>query len=103
MIKFSIFYPNKEGTTFDMDYYCNKHIPLLNLHSGEGIKRIEVEQGLAGGAPGSEPEYIASGHIYFDSMETFQTSFVPHIAIFRADVPNYTNVVPVLQISEIKM
>ena len=103
MIKVSVFYPNGEGTTFDMDYYCNTHMPMVKSHSGESLKRIEVEQGLAGGAPGAKPEYVAMGHMYFDLMEDFQSYFVPHLPVFGADVPNYTNAAPVIQISEVKM
>jgi len=29
MIKVSVFYPNTEGKKFDMAYYCNKHIPMV--------------------------------------------------------------------------
>ena len=30
MIKVSIFYPNTPGCRFDMDYYCNKHMPMVH-------------------------------------------------------------------------
>ena len=30
MIKVSVFYPNEEGKKFDMDYYLNSHIPMVN-------------------------------------------------------------------------
>ncbi len=43
------------------------------------------------------------GHLYFDSVEEFQTAFTPHAAEIMADIPNYTNIQPVIQISEVKM
>jgi len=103
MIKVSIFYLNGEGKTFDMDYYCNKHIPLVKTNTGEALKKVDVEQGLAGLAPGAKPDYIAAAHLYFDSVESFQSSFGPHIPAFTADVPNFTNISPVGQINEVKM
>ena len=38
MIKFSIFYPNEEGKTFDMDYYVNSHIPMIQEKLGGALK-----------------------------------------------------------------
>jgi hypothetical protein len=29
MIKVSAFYPNEEGKKFDMGYYFDKHIPMI--------------------------------------------------------------------------
>ena len=64
---------------------------------------MAVEQGLAGGAPGAPATYIAMGHLYFDSLEAFQQSFGPHAAVIMADIPNYTDTQPVIQISEVKL
>jgi hypothetical protein len=35
-------------------------------------------------------------------VEAFQNSFAPHAQEFGADIPNYTNVQPTIQISEVK-
>jgi len=35
---------------------------------------------------------------YFDSIEAFQTAIDPHMDTLLADVPNYTNVEPIVQI-----
>jgi uncharacterized protein (TIGR02118 family) len=66
-------------------------------------KSIAAEQGLAGGAPGAPATYIGIGHLTFDSVEAFQTGFAPHAAEILGDIPNYTNVEPVLQISQITL
>jgi uncharacterized protein (TIGR02118 family) len=103
MIKVSVFYPHREGATFDMTYYCNRHMPLVQRLSGAALKSIAVEQGMAGREPGSPPLYLAMGHLYFDSLETFHSSFGPNTAEIVADVPNYTNLQPIIQISEVKL
>jgi uncharacterized protein (TIGR02118 family) len=64
---------------------------------------VAVEQGLAGAEPGSPPPFLALGHLLFDSVEAFQTAFAPHDQVIMADIPNYTNTQPTLQISEVKM
>jgi uncharacterized protein (TIGR02118 family) len=103
MIKVSVFYPSGENTRFDIDYYCQRHMPMVQEKLGAACKGMAVEQGLGGATPGTPPTYAAMGHLYFDSLPEFQAAFAPHAATIMADVPNYTNIQPVLQISEVKM
>ena len=103
MIKFSIFYPNEEGKKFDMDYYLNSHIPMIQEKLGEAVKGGSVDQGIGGAQPGSPATYIAIGHILFDSVEELQSAFAPHMKAIMADIPNYTDIQPTVQISEVKM
>ena len=103
MIKVSVLYPNREGSRFDMDYYCNSHIPMVKEKLGAAIKGVAVEQGLAGGEPGSSPTYAAMGHLLFDSVGAFQDAFGPHAEAILADIPNYTDVEPTIQVSEVKL
>ncbi len=84
-----------------MDYYRDRHMPMVQERLGAACKGIAVEQGIASGTPSSRPQFIAMGHIYFDSLEEFQSSFGQHGREFVADVPNYTNVQPVIQISAV--
>ncbi|MFN0108843.1 MAG: EthD family reductase [Blastocatellia bacterium] len=103
MIKVSVFYPNEADKSFDLDYYCNKHIPLVQEKLGAACKQIAVEAGLGGGAPGSPAAFVAMGHMYFDSVEAFQQAFGPHSAEIMGDIPNYTAIQPTIQISEVKI
>ena len=103
MIKVSVFYPNEEGKKFDMEYYCNKHIPMVQQKLGDALKGGAVEQGLSGVEPGSRAIYIAMGHLSFDSVEAFQTAFGPHAETIMGDIPNYTDIQPTIQISEVKI
>lgn len=103
MIKVSVLYPAGEGTKFDMDYYCGSHMPMVQEKLGAACKSVAVEQGLGGAAPNSPPTYVAMGHLYFESVAEFQTAFAPHAAAIMADIANYTDVQPVIQISEVKL
>lgn len=103
MIKVSVIYPNSTGAKFDIGYYLGTHMPLVRTKLGAALKQMAVEHGLAGGAPGSAPPYVAMGHLYFDSVDVFQASFAPHAKAIMADLANFTNVQPVIQISEVKM
>jgi len=39
----------------------------------------------------------------FDSIEAYQAAFGPHVQSIMADIANYTDLQPVVQISEIKI
>ena len=103
MIKVSVFYPASDSATFDMNYYCQSHMPMVQKKLGPACKSVAVEEGLGGAAPGAPPTYVALGHLFFNSVPAFQNAFAPHAEAIMADVPNYTNVQPVIQISEVKM
>ena len=102
-IKVSVLYPDGEGKTFDMDYYCNQHVPMVAGLLGDAVLGATVEKGLAGGAPDSTATYQAMGNLYFESVEIFQNSFGPNVDKIMADAPNYTNIEPVIQVSEVMM
>lgn len=40
-------------------------------------------------------------HLFFDSVESFQTGFGAQAKTIMADIPNYTDLAPVLQISDV--
>ena len=101
MIRVTALYPYGEGARFDIDYYRNKHVPMVAKTLGAACKGIAVERGIAGRAPGSPPPYVAVAHMLFESMDTFRTAFGPHAATLSADAPNYTDIKPEMQISEV--
>ena len=102
MIKVAIFYPNGEDKTFDMDYYSNKHMPMAADLFGDSLKAMSIDKGLANANPELPLQYVAIGYFYFDTMTAFENSMGPNSEKLKADVPNYTNIQPVLQISEVQ-
>jgi len=103
MIKITVLYPNGEGSTFDMSYYCNTHIPMVQRLVGPALKGVSVDQGMTGGEPGSPPLYVAVCHLLFESVEAFQAAFGPPEEAIMGDIPNYTNIQPIIQVSEVKL
>lgn len=101
MIKVTILYPNGDGKKFDMDYYSNKHMPMIASLLGDSLKLLEIDKGLAGRAPDEPVPFLAIGYLYFDKLSAFQNSFGPNAEKIRGDVQNYTNIQPVVQISEV--
>jgi uncharacterized protein (TIGR02118 family) len=70
---------------------------------GKACEGVAVEQGVSGATPGSRPAFVAMGHLYFDSVAEFQSAFGPHADAIMADIPNYTDIQPTIQISEVKI
>lgn len=103
MIKITVLYPNNAGCKFDMAYYCNTHMPMVRRLLSPAVKGMAVEQGIAGPTPGSPAPFVALGHLLFESVEAFQKAFEPHAQAIMADIPNYTNLQPTIQISEVKL
>lgn len=103
MIKVTVLYPNTAGSHFDIRYYCDTHIPLVRRLLRPALQGVAVEHGIAGATPGSPAPYLAIGELQFDSVEAFQSAFGPHSQEILSDVPHYTNIQPVIQISEMKL
>jgi uncharacterized protein (TIGR02118 family) len=102
MVRISVYYANEAGKKFDVDYYVNKHMKLVRDRlTAFGLVRTEVDKGLAGGAPGSPAPYVAVGHVYFNALDGFQKGMGQHGKEIMGDIPNYTNIPPQIQISEI--
>lgn len=101
MVKISILYP--DTGKFHMDYYLNTHMPrsIELLGAGKGYRGVTVERGLGGASPGSPPPYVAMCHYLFDTAGDFMAAFMPHAAELQGDMPNYTGIAPVIQVSEI--
>jgi uncharacterized protein (TIGR02118 family) len=104
MIKVSFFYPYRENAPFDIDYYCARHMPWVAGLLGSALKSWSADAGLAGGAPGSTPPYIAAGHLLFDSVDAFAAAVAPHAKAFSDDIVNYypDGAAPVVQISDVR-
>ena len=103
MIRVSVMYPYTEGKKFDIDYYSDKHIPLCLENFGAACKGVTVDQGLGGAEPGSKPSFVGMCHFLFDSADTFQGAMTPHAEAIMGDIPNYTDIQPIIQISQVKM
>ena len=101
MIKVTILYPSGEGKKFDMDYYLNKHIPMVKGLFAGALKATAIDKGIAGGAAGAPAPFVVICCFYFDNVSAFQNAMTLNGTKIRTDIPNYTNIQPVIQISEV--
>lgn len=101
MVKLSVMYPHKEGSKFDMDYYLTKHLDLVKAKWDGLMKDAYVTKGVGGGAPGGPPTYQIMAHISFESMDALNKAVSGHGDEIFADVPNFTDITPIVQIGEV--
>src|SRR3989442_466365 len=102
MVRITVLYPAGEGKKFDHDYFVRKHLALVRERLGKfGLVRTEADKGVAGGAPGAPAPYVAVAHVYFNRVADFQKGMGEHGKEIMGDIPNYTNIQPQVQISEI--
>jgi uncharacterized protein (TIGR02118 family) len=94
------FYPRTEGGTFNFDYYAKKHIPMVVALLGRNAIRSEVRKGVAA-ADGSPAPYVCVGSVWVHSIDEFLATLARHGPQIMGDVPNYTNIPPVLQVEEV--
>lgn len=101
MIRVSALYANRDGAHFDFAYYRDQHFPrVLELLKAYSAIRFEIDRGLPN-ADGTPPEFIAIGHLFVESGEALAQGMAAHGAEILADIRNYTNLSPRVQVSQV--
>lgn len=101
LTKVSVMYPFAEGKTFNMEYYEAKHMPMVAAYLGSNLVKYTIEKGVASGIPNQPLPYMAIGTFYVKSLKDYQAAIGPNRDAIRADFANYTNVTPVILVSEV--
>ena len=102
MFKVTILYPNGEDKTFDMDYYEKKHMPMVAGFLGKNLKFYEIDKGIAGRTPNDKVPFLAIGYFYINDVAEYNKAIAQNRDAVINDFKNYTNIQPVVQISEIR-
>lgn len=102
MFKVAILYPNGDGNKFDMDYYEKKHMPMVAHFLGNNLKFYEIDMGIAGRTPNDKVPYLAVGYFYVKDVAEYNVAIGQNIDTIINDFKNYTNIQPIIQISEVK-
>jgi uncharacterized protein (TIGR02118 family) len=95
MVKLSVLYPRQDGGTFDMNYYREKHVPLARRLLAGSLTGLTVDEGVA------DAPYVVMCHLHFATLEAMQAALAEHEPALGGDIPNYTNVTPVFQVSTV--
>lgn len=101
MIRITVSYPAQESARFDHSYYQQQHAQLIHQQlDAHGLRKLEVDQCLADGA-GKAPQFVASAHLFFDDLAQFQAAFAAGGKALNQDMANYTDITPVITISQV--
>lgn len=97
MVIVSVLYPKTKDSSFDLAYYLQTHIPLVkSLWSEMGLRNVDLVQGTAA-IDGGMPSYELIGQLTFDSTDSLQSALSRHGDEILGDIPNFTNVQPIIQ------
>ena len=100
MISLTVLYPKSESSHFDHEYYVNRHIPLVRERfTSMGLTDVRLVRGVTT-LDGSETPFELIGLLKFPSTADLSAALEAHGAEVIGDVPNFTNIQPVIQISE---
>ena len=99
-ITVTVMYPNTPGSKFDMDYYLSTHLDLVGKLWGPRLNSARAVKGVATPDPDTPAPYQVMAILEMDSVEVLQDLIAEHGAEVMGDIPNFTDVQPVVQISE---
>jgi uncharacterized protein (TIGR02118 family) len=100
-ITITVLYPNTPGSRFDLDYFVNTHIPLVETHwRGRGLTGVRLLKGAGTADPATPPPYQVITVLGFESLEAFRAAARQSGAEVMGDVGNFTDVTPIVQIND---
>lgn len=101
LAKVTSVYRSREDSRFDHEYYESAHARLTTqLLAPLGLVRFECDRTVSA-APLQPGSVVATSNAYFQSVANAQEALAKVGAQLAADLPNYTNIRPVLHVSEV--
>jgi uncharacterized protein (TIGR02118 family) len=101
VLRMTVLYPAGDDATFDWDYYTTTHMRLVADRFGPHAARpAEVAKGV-GGVPKGAATYLASAQMYFADRDALDQALQAGGNDVPGDIPNFTNVQPVMQLDEL--
>jgi len=101
MIMVTVTYPVDDSARFDMDYYMNRHIPLVRERwAAHGMTDVKVITGTAQ-ADGGAPAFRLMALLTFTSLDAFKAAGAAHGREVAGDVGNFTDRPGVVQINHV--
>jgi uncharacterized protein (TIGR02118 family) len=99
MVKLTVLFPNQSGARFDEGYYFTAHMEIVRKLVGPVLAGAGVDRGID--TPDGPAPYRFISYMCFESAEVMQAAMDAHKPALMADVPNYTDIEPILQVSDV--
>ena len=101
MIRVTVSYPPHEGCQFDHGYYQSTHAQLIRDRlDAHGLVKLEIDQTLVDPS-GKLPASVAAAHMFFSDLDSFHAAMAAEGKMLGADRTNYTDIIPVVVISQV--
>ena len=101
MFRLHAVYPAHEGAKFDWDYYSTKHFALVQEHcTPHGLVSSSASQCMPG-PDGSAPANVCVATLDFESAERFASGFPMIAPALMGDIPNFTDIQPVITVGPV--
>lgn len=101
MIRVTVSYPPHEGCQFDHAYYQSTHAQLIRDRlDAHGLVKLEIDQTLPDPS-GKLPASVAAAHMFFNDASAFKAAMGVEGKVLGADRTNYTDIIPVVVISQV--
>src|SRR5882757_3084037 len=98
MIVVSVLYPSDPESKFDLAYYQSSHLPLCrDLLAPMGMQSMTFYRPIATD-PGAAFQLVAE--LRFTELKTANAALATHGPRTQADIPNFTDVKPIMLIGE---
>lgn len=98
MIVIGVMYPNRAGMRFDLDYYREKHLPLVRrLLAPLGMRSLTFFEPVKTDANAA---FRLVAELRFDDMAATNAALSAHGPETQADIPNFTDATPHIVIGE---
>lgn len=100
MVIVSVLYPKTSESRFDHTYYLRNHMPLVRSRwEPMGLMGDSLMRGSAT-LDAQQPPFELIGLLRFESSEKVEAALAAFGAEILEDIPNFTNVSPIIQMNE---
>ncbi|MBB6342940.1 uncharacterized protein (TIGR02118 family) [Pseudomonas fluvialis] len=96
----TVLYPNQADGHFDFTYYRDRHLPMMLALLGDNVVSLQLRRGMQA-VDGSPAPYLCLLNTQIRSPEHFASVMAANSERVLGDIPNYTNLQPIIQIDEI--
>lgn len=94
MIRVSVIYPRSENAKFDLDYYLEKHVPLVKeAYNPYGLLEAQVDQGVSLSSKHPSDNILVC-YLLFKDLDSVKQAFKNAGATVMKDVANFTDIEP---------
>ena len=102
MIRVTVAYANEQGKKFDWDYFVGTPRALVHRELDPlGMGSFEQDKGISSADPNAPAPFVGIAHLSFNTVDEVHEAFKAAGRAVMGDIPNYTDIAPAIQISEV--